>query len=92
MSLQKQIKPISYFKANASEVIRELRETGQPLIITQNGEATAVVQDIASYERMQETIALQKIVAQGRAEYHAGKTHTFDEIREHLAKQRGEEE
>jgi prevent-host-death family protein len=57
------IKPISYFKANAAEIIEELGEVGEPMIITQNGEAKAVVQDIVSYERKEETLALLKILA-----------------------------
>jgi prevent-host-death family protein len=57
------IKPISYFKANAAEIIEELGEVGEPLIITQNGEAKAVVQDIVSYEKKEETMALLKILA-----------------------------
>jgi prevent-host-death family protein len=57
------IKPISYFKANAAEIIHELGEVGEPMIITQNGEAKAVVQDIVSYEKTQETLALLKILA-----------------------------
>ena len=48
MSLASRIKPISYFKANAAEIIKELGEVGEPMIITQNGEAKAVVQDIVS--------------------------------------------
>jgi prevent-host-death family protein len=57
------IKPISYFKANAAEIIQELGEVGEPMIITQNGEAKAIVQDIVSYEKTQETLALLKILA-----------------------------
>jgi prevent-host-death family protein len=57
------IKPISYFKANAAEIIEELGEVGEPMIITQNGEAKAVVQDIVSFERKEETLALLKILA-----------------------------
>jgi prevent-host-death family protein len=57
------IKPISYFKANAAEIIQELGEVGEPMIITQNGEAKAVVQDIVSYEKKEETLALLKILA-----------------------------
>jgi prevent-host-death family protein len=57
------IKPISYFKANAAEIIKELGEVGEPMIITQNGEAKAVVQDIVSYEKQEETLALLKILA-----------------------------
>lgn len=59
------IKPISYFKANAAEIIQELGEVGEPMIITQNGEAKAIVQDIVSYEKTQETLALLKILALG---------------------------
>lgn len=57
------IRPISYFKANAAEIMQELSEVGEPMIITQNGEAKAVVQDIVSYEQTQETLALLKILA-----------------------------
>lgn len=63
MALSDRIKPISYLKANAAEIIRNLPESGEPLIITQNGEAKAVLIDIASYEQAQETLALLKILA-----------------------------
>lgn len=68
------IKPISYFKANAAEIIEELGEVGEPMIITQNGEAKAVVQDIVSYEKTQETLALLKILALGEQQVKEGKT------------------
>ena len=54
MRMSSQIRPISYLKANAAEIIRILRDQEEPLIITQNGEAKAVVQDIDSYEQTQE--------------------------------------
>jgi prevent-host-death family protein len=63
MTRASRIKPISYFKANAAEIIEELGEVGEPMIITQNGEAKAVVQDIVSYEKKEETLALLKILA-----------------------------
>ena len=66
------IKPISYFKANAAEIIRDLAKARQPMIITQNGEATAVIQDVASYQATQETLAMLKLVALGRAEIAKG--------------------
>ncbi len=65
MSLSDQIKPISYVKSHASMILRELAEKGEPLIITQNGEVKAVLQDVHSYERTQETMALLKILALG---------------------------
>ncbi len=58
MRYSTQIRPISYLKANAAEVLRELTAQRQPLVITQNGEAKAVIQDVASYEQTQETLAL----------------------------------
>lgn len=67
------VKPISYVKANAAELIRELAEKREPLIITQNGEATAVMQDVATYEATQETLALLKILALGKRQIEEGK-------------------
>jgi prevent-host-death family protein len=66
------IKPISYLKANAAEVLNHLAESREPFLITQNGEARAVIQDIASYESTQETLALLKILALGNREIEEG--------------------
>lgn len=74
MARASRIKPISYFKAHAAEIIQELGEVGEPMIITQNGEAKAVVQDIVSYEKTQETLALLKILALGERNIAEGKT------------------
>ncbi len=63
MKLSSQVKPISYLKAHAPEVIRGLSEDRQPVIITLRGEAKAVLQDVASYEQTQETLALLKLLA-----------------------------
>jgi prevent-host-death family protein len=67
------IKPISYLKANAAEVLQNLSENREPFLITQNGEARAVMQDIATYENTQETLALLKILALGNQEIAEGK-------------------
>jgi prevent-host-death family protein len=67
------IKPISYLKANAAEVLQNLSENREPFLITQNGEARAVMQDIATYENTQETLALLKILALGNQEIVEGK-------------------
>ena len=82
------VKPISYVKANAADLIRELRENGEPLVITQNGEATAVMQDVASYEATQETLALLKILALGRRQVEQGRTVPADEVFRRLRKRR----
>lgn len=67
------IKPISYLKAHAAQVLLQLAEQREPMLITQNGEAKAVIQDVASYEQTQETLALLKILALGNQEIEAGK-------------------
>lgn len=72
MKLSSQIRPISYLKAHAAEIVRTLAAQGEPLVITQNGEAKAVMQDIGSYEQTQETMALLKILALGRRQVEAG--------------------
>lgn len=74
MNMHERVKPISYLKAHSAELIRQLGEGAPPLIVTQNGEAKAVLQDIASYEQTQETLALLKLVALGRAEMATGQT------------------
>lgn len=63
MKLSEQVKPMSYFKAHAPEVIRDLAEHRQPVFITLHGEARAVLQDIGAYEETQDTLALLKILA-----------------------------
>ena len=73
MKYSDQIKPISYLKANTAEILRRIAESGEPLVITQNGVAKAVVQDIATYEQTQETMALLKVLALGNRQIQEGK-------------------
>lgn len=80
MRYSAQIKPISYLKANAAEVLARLAEDREPLVITQNGEAKAVIQDVVSYEATQETLALLKILALGNAEIEAGRVQAAAEV------------
>ncbi|HEY1722695.1 MAG TPA: type II toxin-antitoxin system Phd/YefM family antitoxin [Magnetospirillaceae bacterium] len=72
MKLTNQVRPISYLKAHAPEIIEGLAEGGAPVIITQRGEAKAVLQDLASYEATQETLALLKILALGEKDVAEG--------------------
>jgi prevent-host-death family protein len=69
-----QVKPVSYLKAHAAEVIRHIQEVREPAIVTQNGEAKAVLRDIASYEEDRETLALLKILALGNDQLARGET------------------
>ena len=80
MKLSSQVKPISYLKAHAAEIVRTLGDRQEPLIITQNGEAKAVIQDIDSYERMQETVALLKILALGSRQIEAGQVQPASDV------------
>ncbi|PTR07071.1 prevent-host-death family protein [Nitrosospira sp. Nsp5] len=90
MRYSTQVKPISYLKANAAEVLLQLAEQREPLVITQNGEAKAVIQDVASYEETQETLSLLKILALGNQEIEAGKiTLVSDVVARLRAKQAG---
>jgi len=80
MRYSTQIKPISYLKANAAEVLQELTEQRKPLVITQNGEAKAVLQDVASYEETQETLALLKILALGNQQVAQGRVKPLTDV------------
>lgn len=89
MRYSSQVKPISYLKANAAEVLAQLAERREPLVITQNGEAKAVLQDVASFEETQETLALLKILALGNQDIEAGKVKPAADVLARLKAQRG---
>jgi len=72
MRYSTQIKPISYVKSHAAELLDRINEEREPIVITQNGEARAVLVDIASYEQTQETLALLKVLAIADKEIEAG--------------------
>ena len=80
MRYSTQVKPISYLKANAAEVLTHLAEQREPMVITQNGEAKAVLQDVASFEETQETLALLKILALGNQDMAASKVKPLADV------------
>ena len=88
MKLSTQIRPISYLKAHAAEILRELSAQGQPLVITQNGEAKAVLQDIKSFEQTQETLALLRILALGHRQIEQGQVKPAAEVFRRLRERR----
>jgi prevent-host-death family protein len=65
MNIKEDIRPISYIKANAAEILEQVNETHRPVYVTQNGEAKAVLLDPESYEKMKQAIGLLKLLAQG---------------------------
>ena len=85
-----QVRPISYLKANAAEVLDHLNEVREPMLITRNGEARAVLQDVASYQETQETLALLKLLALGQRDIAASRVKPVAEVvkrmRERIAK------
>lgn len=86
MKFSAQIKPISYLKSHMAEIVRDLSESREPLLITQNGEAKLVVMDIKSYEEQEETLALLKILALGNREIEQGKFRAAEDVFAELEK------
>jgi prevent-host-death family protein len=79
MKLSQDIRSISYLKTHAAELIREAREGRRSIVITQSGEATAVLQDIRAYERLQDSLALLKILAMSEQSVRKGRVKPLDE-------------
>jgi len=88
MKPSERIKPISYVKSHVSEIVGSLSETGEPLIITQNGEAKAVLLDYDSYEQSRETFALLKILALGNKQIDTGKVVPAEQAIRRIRKRR----
>ena len=68
-----QVKSISYLKANAAEVLMQLAEQRQPVVVTRNGEAKAVLQDLTSFKKSREVLVLLKVIALGSQDVAAGR-------------------
>ncbi|MFQ5675207.1 MAG: type II toxin-antitoxin system Phd/YefM family antitoxin [bacterium] len=91
MKPSKSIKPISYLKAHASELIRDVSANQKTLVITQNGEAKVILQDIRVYEQTQDSLALLKILAQSSKSLKAGQfkpaKRAFSDLRKRITEQ-----
>ena len=85
MRYSTQVKPISYLKSHAAEIVREISENREPMLITQNGEAKLVVMDVRSYEEQEQTLALLKILALGQRELAQGQFRAASEVFADLA-------
>lgn len=92
MDLTEDVEPVTTLKRSAAELISRAAERHSPIVITQNGRPTAVLQDVASYERQRRALALLKLVAQGDRDHDAGRVHDPDgvdaAVRERLAARR----
>ncbi|MCL1981348.1 MAG: type II toxin-antitoxin system Phd/YefM family antitoxin [Proteobacteria bacterium] len=80
MQFATDIKPISWLKSNAKQMLETVDETGNPMIITQNGEAKAVVMNVRAYDQMQESLALLRILADSSADVEAGRLRDSNEV------------
>jgi prevent-host-death family protein len=80
MKFDEDIRPVTYLKSRAADLLAQVNETHRPVIITQNGEARAVLQDTESYEQMRAAIGLLKLVAQGEEDVRSGRTCDQEEV------------
>jgi len=87
MKFSTQVKPISYLKSHAAEIIKNISASREPMLITQNGEAKLVVMDVHSYEEQEETLALLKLLALGNQEIEQGKFRLADDVFHDLDKE-----
>ncbi len=90
MKIKEDIKPISYLKSRSAELLSQINETHRPVIITQNGEPRAVIQDAESYEKMVKSLNLMKILAHSEKDIQEGNTvkqeTLFKQIEDNLLK------
>jgi prevent-host-death family protein len=80
MNISKDIKPITYLKSKAPDLLKQINETHRPVIITQNGEPRAVLQDPESYENMRNAIGILKLISQGEQDIRKGKAKSQEEV------------
>ena len=80
MSIENDIRPITYLKSRAADLLKQVNETKRPVIITQNGEPRAVLQDPQSYESMRNALGLLKLITQGEEEIRKGKVRSQDDV------------
>ncbi|MGE4267974.1 MAG: type II toxin-antitoxin system Phd/YefM family antitoxin [Deferribacterales bacterium] len=84
MDIKNNIKPISYIKANAAEVLKQVNETRSPIVITQNGESKAVLMDAGSYQEMMDAMAMLKIIAMGEKDIAEGRVSSHEDVKKRL--------
>lgn len=80
MQLMNDIKPVTYLKSRAADVLKHINETHRPMIITQNGEAKAVIQDPQSYEDMKNAISLLKLLSFAEEDIKNGNVHSEEDV------------
>ena len=84
MKIEQDIRPVTYLKSRAADLLKQINETHRPVIITQNGEPRAILQDPKSYENMRNAIGMLKLISQGEDEIASGKCRSQQEVFEKL--------
>ncbi len=84
MNISTDIRPVTYLKAKAADLLKQINETHRPVIITQNGEPRAVLQDPKSYEDMRNAIGILKLVSQGESDVRKGKVKSQENVFEDI--------
>jgi len=92
IDLVQNVKPISYVKAHTTEIVKTVRETRAPIIITQNGEAKAILMDIESYQKFLNTKNLAKLLSFSEKDLRNGNTITHEEAKKRFKKTIGKME
>jgi prevent-host-death family protein len=80
MNISKDIKPITYLKSRAADLLKQINETHRPVVITQNGEPRAVLQDPESYENMRNAIGILKLICQSEEDIKEGKSKSQEKV------------
>ena len=86
MSIKKDIRPITYLKSRASDLLKQVNETQRPVVITQNGEPRAVLQDPKSYEDMRYALGLMKLISQGEENIAGGEFRSQEDAFSRISK------
>lgn len=86
MNITRDIKPVTYLKSRAADLLNQINETHRPVIITQNGEPRAVLQDPQSYENMRNAIGILKLISEGEADIREGRSKQQDEVFDEIEK------
>ena len=86
MNIQTDIRSVTYLKSRAADLLKQINETRRPVIITQNGEPRAVLQDPKSFEDMRNAIGILKLISQGEEDIKKGKVKTQEEVFNNIEK------
>jgi prevent-host-death family protein len=86
INLKEDIKPISYIKTNAAAMMKYVNERKNPIIITQNGEAKAVLIDIETYQDTQDAFALMNIIKIAEKDIENGRIRKAEDVFKDLRK------